>query len=115
MTFHGSRMHLATEVGVPWANNITKSLNLSSNPSRPRAAAIRQKSSLGWKARLCQMARFRSLTDRWCSYVSADHREMGPRDILVFLLSAAVLSSAAIVGIMSAAGWGAVTETLHEA
>jgi uncharacterized membrane protein YbhN (UPF0104 family) len=61
------------------------------------------------------MARLRPLTDSWRSYVSADHRKMGPREILVFLLSAAILSSAAILGIMSAAGWGAVTRTMHHA
>jgi uncharacterized membrane protein YbhN (UPF0104 family) len=40
---------------------------------------------------------------------------MGPREILVFLLAAAVLSSAAIFGIMSAAGWGAVAWSARHA
>jgi uncharacterized membrane protein YbhN (UPF0104 family) len=61
------------------------------------------------------MARLKSLTDRWRSYVNADHRQLGPREILVFLFTAAVLSSAAILGIMLAAGWGAVTDTAREA
>ena len=47
--------------------------------------------------------------------MSADHRQMGPREILVFLLAAAVLSSAAILGIMSAAGWGPVTLSARHA
>jgi uncharacterized membrane protein YbhN (UPF0104 family) len=45
--------------------------------------------------------------------VSADHREMGPREILVFLMAAAVLSAAALLGIMSAAGWEPVTWTVR--
>ncbi len=61
------------------------------------------------------MARLKSFTDRWRSYTSADHRHLGPREILVFLFTAAVLSAAAIVGLMSAAGSAAVARTARQA
>jgi uncharacterized membrane protein YbhN (UPF0104 family) len=83
--------------------------------SRPRRRLIRADAAPERSAAPRRRRRQGTGAERWRSYIGADHRQLGSREILVFLISAAVLSSAAILGVMSAAGWPVVARTAAQA